>query len=232
MTEIRHDAPSQPHNADRYKFLVVVMTVFTTITTAVVASLQADANIRASSTNIASQQYAIQASSELQRQGLQSAYDFNILSVYLQDAQAAIVYQMTALEQETAGDIQGAKDSRVKADVAQARADKARQLSIFFIDPRYAPETTDGLPDAEGYLEDSFDKANDLVEQQNAAADEYNRWNSKADGYTGVLTLLAVAFFQFGLAQALSPRLRLLFALFGMATLAGSILWTIVILII
>ena len=158
---MRHDgnpagSPLPTPNADRYKFLVVVMTVFTTITTAVVASLQADANIRASSTNIASQQYAIQVSNELQRQGLQSAYDFNLLSGYLQDAQEATVYQMTALEQEATGDIQGAEASRVKAEVAQARADKARQLSIFFNDPRYAPETTDGLPDAEGYLADSF----------------------------------------------------------------------------
>jgi hypothetical protein len=225
------ETTSKPSNGERYKFLVVVLTVFTTIVTAIVASLQADANIRAASNNNASQQYAIQASGELQRQGLQSGYDFNLLTGYLKDAQEAIVYQMTALEQETSGDIQGAASSRLKAEIAQARADKARQLSIFFNDPRYAPETEEGIPDAEAYLADSFSLANDLVARQNTTADEYNHWNNKADSYAGVLTILAVAFFQFGLAQALSPRLRLLFALFGTVTLAGSMVWTLIVLI-
>jgi hypothetical protein len=69
------------------------------------------------------------------------------------------------------------------------------------------------------------------VARQNAAADDYNRWNRKGDAYTSVLAILAVAFFLFGLAQALSPRLRLLLAIFGVAALAGAALWAGIILI-
>ena len=232
MTVSKHEPTSAVASGERYKFLVVVLTVFTTIATAVVASLQADANIRASSNNIASQEYAIQTSSELQRQGIKSAYDINIMSGYLKDAQEGLVFELTALEQEETGDFYGAALSRLKAEVAQARADKARLFSIFFSDPQYAPETEDGLPDSDAYLADFLAQANELAEKQNFAADEYIRWNNKADSYTGVMTILAVAFFQFGLAQALSPRLRLLFALFGMATLVGSIIWMMIILVI
>jgi hypothetical protein len=46
-----------------------------------------------------------------------------------------------------------------------------------------------------------------------------------------VLAILAVAFFLFGLAQALSPRLRLLFAIFGLVALAGAGLWMVLILV-
>ena len=231
MTENKQEPTSAAASGERYKFLVVVLTVFTTIVTAIVASLQADANIRASSNNIASQEYAIQTSSELQRQGIKSAYDINVMSGYLKDAQEGVVFEMTALEQEETGDSYGAALSRLKAEVAQARADKARLFSIFFGDPRYAPETEEALPDSDAYLADLLAQANELAEKQNFAADEYIRWNNKADAYTGVLTILSVAFFQFGLAQALSPRLRLLFALFGLITLVGSMVWTMIIML-
>jgi hypothetical protein len=140
--------------------------------------------------------------------------------------------QLTALEQQQKGDPQGAAASQLKAAVAQARADKARKFSIFFTDPRYSPRVADGMPAMQAYLDDTYASANDLVAQQNAAADAYNRWNRKADSYTSVLTILAVAFFLFGLAQALSPRLRLLFAIFGMVAIASAGIWTFLILVI
>ena len=232
MTESIPEPASQSPGAERYKTLVVVLTVVTTVITAIVASLQADANIRASTNNNASQEYAIQASGELHRQGLQSTYDINVFAGYLKDAQEALVFQLTALEQQQKGDLQGAGSSQLKAAVSQARADKARQFSIFYADPRYAPKTADGMPDMKAYLTDSVALANDLVTSQNAAADAYNLWNHKADSYTSVLTILAVAFFLFGLAQALSPRLRLLFAIFGMVALAGAGAWMFLILVI
>ncbi len=46
-------------NPERYKTLVVVLTVFTTVITAIIACLQADANIRASVSNRDSQVDAI-----------------------------------------------------------------------------------------------------------------------------------------------------------------------------
>ncbi|MEW6093849.1 MAG: hypothetical protein AB1531_07795 [Chloroflexota bacterium] len=231
MTESTSQPISPSQNADRYKTLVVVLTVLTTVITAIVAGLQADANIRASISNRDSQAYAIQAAGELHRQGLQSAYDMNVLAGYLQDAQEATVLQLTALQQQEDEDAQGAADSRLQAEAAQARADTAIKFSIFFTDPRYAPATEDGMPDMQAYVDDVYLAANDLVAQQNAAADEYDRWNRKSDSYTSVLAILAVAFFLFGLAQALSPRLRLLFAVFGLVALVTAGVWALLILL-
>ncbi len=139
--------------------------------------------------------------------------------------------QLTALQQDQAGDTQGSGTSLQLSGMAQARADTAQKFSVFFTDPRYAAKGADGMPDMQAYLTDSQVKANDLLVQQNAAADEYDRWNRKGDGYTTVLAILALAFFLFGLAQALSPRLRLLLAIFGMAALAGAALWSVVIMV-
>ena len=231
MTEPVAEPTSQPPSADRYKTLVVVLTVVTTVITAVISSLQADASIRASTNNRTSQVLAILAAGELHRQGLQSSYDTSVFAGYLKDANEATVLQLTALEQQKKGDLQGAADSQLKAAVAQARADKAKLFSIFFTDPRYASKTAGGLPDLQAYLDDTFTSANKLVVQQNAAADSYNRWTRKADSFTSVLTILAVAFFLFGLAQALAPRLRLLFAIFGMVAIASAGVWTVLILV-
>jgi hypothetical protein len=231
VTEITSDPGPQSASADRYKVLVVVLTVLTTVITAIVAGLQADANIRSSTNNAASQVYALQAAGELHRQGLQTGYDTNVLAGYLKDSQETVILQLTALDQLQKGDAQGAASSQLRAAVDQARADKARQFSIFFTDPRYAPKTDGGLPDMQAYLTDSFTDANALVASQNTAADEYNRWSRKADSYTSVLTILAVALFLLGLAQALSPRLRILFAIFGTAALLGAGVWMLLILV-
>ena len=220
-----------PNNPERYKILVVILTVLTTVVTAIVAGLQADANIRASTSNRDSQIYAILASGELQRQGLQAAYDLSVFSSYLKDSQEALVLQVTALEQEQAGDQPGAAASRLQASVSRARAEMAQKFSVFLTDPRYAPGNVDEMPDMQAYLDDSFTVANELLSKQNASADEYDRWNRKSDAYTSVLTILAVSFFLFGLAQALSPRLRLLFACFGMSALASAGFWMLLILI-
>jgi hypothetical protein len=231
VTESVPGPVSQSPDADRYKVLVVILTVFTTVITAVVAGLQADANIRASTNNRDSQVYAILAAGELHRQGLQAAYDTNVFSGFLKDSQEANVLQLTALQQQQKGDARGGVDSLLRGSVAQARADTARKFSIFYTNPRYAPKTVDGSPDMQAYLDDSYAAANDLVARQNAAADSYDRWNRKGDSYTSVLAILAVAFFLFGLAQALSPRLRLLFAIFGLVALAGAGLWMVLILV-
>jgi hypothetical protein len=232
MTESTSEPVSQIKNDDRYKILVVVLTVLTTVITTIVAGLQADANIRTSSYNASSQVLAIQAAGELHRQGLQTSYDTNVLAGYLQDSQETLVMHMNALDRLQKGDSQGAVISQQKAAVSQARADAARRFSIFFTDPRYAPRSDDGLPDMQAYLTDSFTVVNDQVALQNAAADGYNRWNRKGDSYISVLTVLAVALFLFGLAQAVSPRLRMMFAIFGLIAMVSAGAWTLVILIV
>ena len=220
-----------PEAPERYKTLIVVLTLITTVITAMIATLQADANIRANNANRDSQYYAILVSGELVRSGLQSSYDLNTFSKVLLEKQTALMMQFTALQSEQSADKLGTALNNISALAAQARADKLINFSIFYTDPRYAPKTTDGLPDAEAYLADISDEANKILEKQNAAADEYHKWNNKSDAYVGVLTVIAVAFFLFGLAQAVKGRMRLVFAVFGMVILLAASAWTLLILV-
>ncbi len=218
-----------PEPTERYKTLIVVLTLITTVITAIVATLQADANIRANTANRDSQYYAILVSAELQRSGLQSTYDLNTMAKVLLEKQTALMMEFTALQSE---DKQGTALSDLSALAAQARADILTNFSVFFTDPRYAPKTTDGLPNSEAYLADLSAKANEILEKQNAAADDYHEWSNKADSYVGVLTVIAVAFFLFGLAQALTGQMRLVFAIFGAVILLASSAWAMLILVV
>ena len=220
-----------PEAPERYKTLIVVLTLITTVITAMIATLQADANIRANNANRDSQYYAILVSGELVRSGLQSSYDLNTFSKVLLEKQTALMMQFTALQSEQSADKLGTALNNISALAAQARAEKLINFSIFYTDPRYAPKTTDGLPDAEAYLADISNEANKILEKQNAAADEYHKWNSKSDAYVGVLTVIAVAFFLFGLAQAVKGRMRLVFAVFGLVILLAASAWTLLILV-
>ena len=217
----------EPVQPERYKNLIVVLTVLTTVFAAVLAALQADASIRADIANRESQYFAVLASGELSRAGLASNYEFSIFSDYLKNLQQATILELTALEQETDGNESAAEASRTLAAAAQASAEVGEKFSVFYTDPRYAPQSADELPKAEQYLNDVFMQANELVARQNAAADEYDNWNRKADSYVTALTVLAVAFFLFGLAQALkTSRLRLIFAVFGSLVTSFSMVIT------
>lgn len=222
--------PETPEK-DRTRILVVVLTVLTTLITTLVAGLQADANSRAAGSNRDSQVLAIQASGELHRLALQSAYDMNVFAAYLKDSQESTVLQLTALQQQQKGQAAAAADSQLQAGVAQARADTAQKFSIFFNDSRYAPTSAGAMPDMSAYVTDSYAAANALVAQQNAASAAYDRWNRKGGAYTSILAILAVTFFLFGLAEALAARLRLLIAAFGLVALAIASLWTLIVLL-
>jgi hypothetical protein len=215
------------NNPDSYKTWIILLTLITTIMTSIVAGLQADANIRASNANRDSQYYAILASSEVQRQGLQSNYDIATMTEYTRLSQESLVLQITALDLKDKND----NTSQVAVELsmlgAQARADKLRSYSIFYTDPRYAPTSEDDIPHMESYLNDAFTKANEITELQNHASDEFRRWDGKADAYVSILTIMAMAFFLFGLAQALKGRMRLVFAIFGSVILIGSSLWAV-----
>ncbi|HET7145467.1 MAG TPA: hypothetical protein VFI68_15720 [Anaerolineales bacterium] len=219
-----------PEPTERHKTLIVVLTLITTIISAIVAGLQADANIRANNANRDSQYYAVLISGELRRSGLQSSYDMSTFAGVMRESQTALIMGLTALESEQASDELGAAINNQEALAAQARADQFKRFSIFFTDPRYAPKNADELPDSDAYLVDSTAKANELLQKQNAAADEYHQWNNKADAYVGVLTVMAVAFFLLGLAQALTGRMRLVFAIFGGVILVSASAWAMLIL--
>jgi hypothetical protein len=224
--------PVKPaENLERWKTLVIVLTMINTILVAIVASLQTDANIRSNTANRDSQFYAMLTSAELQRSGLQGNYDLNTYARVLDNTQRSLLMQFTALQQTQNNDKQGAAQSTLQGLIAQAQADMATKFSIFYQDPRYAPQKSGDAPNLQAYAQDSNAKAKELLAKQNAASDTYNKWSGKADSYVAVLTILAIAFFLLGIAQSVNPRLRLLFASFGIAVIVLGVGWALAILI-
>lgn len=217
-------------NTDRFRIVILVLTLINTIFAATLSGLQVDANIRADKANRDSQYYALLAANELVRMGHQSAYDLELFATTVNDAQQSLVMELTALELEQAGDEDSAAKLVSQSKIAQARSEKGIALSLLYTDERYAPTEPGEIPDLEAYLADQSKGPNDLVAQQNTATDEYHRWDNKADSYIAVLSILAIAFFLLGLAQS-TARMRLFFAIsaLGVMLLAGA--WTVFILV-
>jgi hypothetical protein len=233
MSENSIPALEKPvENPDRWRNLVIVLTILTTVFAAVLAALQADASIRSSIANRDSQFYAIAASGELHRSGLSSNYEFTVYGQVLRDLQEATVFQLTALEQQGRSEADLSKSTLVQADAAQARANTGNKFSVFNTDPRYAPKADGEAPQLEAYLNDAEAKAKELVASQNQAADDYKLWNTKSDAYVTILTVLAVAFFMFGIGQAVKViHMRLVFVIFGGLIVSLCAAWTLFVLI-
>jgi hypothetical protein len=209
-------------NTNRFRVFILLLTLINTIFAAGLSGLQVDANIRADQANRDSQYYALRAADELVRMGHQGAYDFELFTSLLKDAQHSTIMELTALELEQAGEEESAAKLLIQSEVAQARSDKGVAL---YSDPRYAPTESGGVPDMEAYLADQSKAPNDLVAQQNAATDNYHKWDSKADSYIAVLSILAIAFFLLGLAQS-TTRMRLFFAISALAVMFLAAAWT------
>lgn len=212
-------------NPDRFRTLVLVLTLINTIFAATLSGLQVDANIRADRANRDSQYYALQASNELVRSGQQSAYDLELFANTVKDTQQSLVMEFTALELEKNGDKVSGARLRSQSEISKARSEKGVSLSLLYSDPRYAPTEPDGMPDFQAYLDDQSQSPNDLVAKQNAASDAYHKWNGKADAYVAILTVLAIAFFLLGIAQS-SARMRLFFAGSAVVIMVLAAAWT------
>jgi hypothetical protein len=228
---VESPAAKPVENTERWKTMIIFLTMVNTILVAIIAGLQTDANIRANDANRDSQYYAVLTSGELQRIGLQNNYDMNTYARILDNTSRSLVMGYTSLQLAGGGDDQGAAFSNVQALVAQAQADAATKFSIFYQDPRYAPESPDAQPELQRYIDDSNAEALALLAKQNAASDSYKIWSGKSDSYVAVLTILAIAFFLFGIAQSVNPRLRLLFAGFGIVVIVLGVGWALSILI-
>jgi hypothetical protein len=215
---------------ERWKNIVLVLTLINTVFAALLSGLQVDAGIRADTANRDSQYYAALVSSELVRQGYQSSYDFQTFASVLKTTQESLIFEFTALGLEQDGDQASADNFHTQSVIAQAQAGTARKFSVFYNDPRYAPDEPDGMPKADAYLADQAEIANEILVQQNAAADEYQKWNRKSDAYVAVLTLLAIIFFLLGVAQS-TQRMRPFFAVSASVILLISAAWTFLILI-
>lgn len=216
-------------NTERWKSVVLVLTLINTVFAALLSGLQVDAGIRANNANRDSQYYAALASSELVRQGHQSSYDFQTFTDALRASQEALIFEFTSLNLQQEGNTSGAENFHNQSVIAQARADAARKFSVLYNDPRYAPDQPDGMPNAESYVADHAEIANELVTKQNAASDEYQKWNKKSDAYTAVLTLLAIVFFLLGVAQS-TQRMRPFFMVSALVIMLISVAWTFLVL--
>ncbi len=125
--------PAKPaENPERWKTMIIALTMINTILVAIIAGLQTDANIRANNANRDSQYYAVLTSGELQRIGLQNNYDMTTYARILDNTSRSLVMGYTALQLTEGGDEQGATFSNVQALVAQAQADTASKFSIFY----------------------------------------------------------------------------------------------------
>ena len=212
-------------NTDRFRVFILALTLLNTIFAALLSGLQVDANIRSDQANRDSQYYALLAADEVIRFGHQTAYDLELVTTTVKEAQQALVLQLTALELEDAGEKESAAALVGQSEVAQARADQGFSLSRLYSDPRYAPEEPGGLPNQQAYLEDMGKAANEFVAKQNAASDAYHKWDTKADSYIAVLSILAIAFFLLGLAQS-AARLRLFFGASALVVMLLAAAWT------
>lgn len=212
-------------NSDRWKSIVLVLTLINTLFAALISGLQVDTGIRADNANRDSQYYAALASSELVREGHQSSYDFQTFAAALKASQESLIFEFTALGLEQDGDKSGAQNFHSQSLIAQAKADAARKFSILYNDPRYAPDQPDGMPKADTYVADQSAVANEIVARQNAGSDAYQLWNKKSDAYVAVLTLLAIVFFLLGVAQS-TQRMRPFFAVSASVILLVSVAWT------
>ena len=212
-------------NTDRFRTLILVLIFVNMLFAVALFGLQVGAHVRANNANRDSQYYALQVSNELVRLGQESAYELELFATTAKDAQQSTVMELTALELEKNGDKNSAARLRSQSEVAQARSEKGASLSLLYSDPRYAPSEPDGLPNLEAYLADQSKSPNDLVAKQNAAMDDYHKWNSKADTYVAILTVLAIAFFLLGLAQS-SLRMRLFFAISAVVIMLIGAAWT------
>lgn len=224
--------PAKPaENPERWKTMIIALTMINTILVAIIAGLQTDANIRANNANRDLQYYAVLTSGELQRIGLQNNYDMTTYARILDNTSRSLVMGYTALQLTEGGDEQGATFSNVQALVAQAQADTASKFSIFYQNSRYAPKSPDAQPNLQRYVDDLNAKALELLAKQNAASDDYKIWSGKSNSYVAVLTVMAIAFFLFGIAQSVNPRLRLLFAGFGIVVIVLGVGWGLAILV-
>ncbi|MFH2103308.1 MAG: hypothetical protein ABIJ39_08135 [Chloroflexota bacterium] len=218
-------------NPDRWKKVIILLTLINTVLVALIAALQTDASTRSSTASAESQYFAILLSSELLFQGMQGDYDLNTYAAVLINSQEALVLEYTALQRQVADDLTGYQSAISEAAAAQARSERAAEFSVFLSNPRYAPESEFDLPDMDAYMAARTVVTNALLEKQNAAADTYHIWNGKADSYVAVLTILAIAFFLLNIAQSTRPGLRLFFGTCALLVMGIASLWTLIILL-
>jgi hypothetical protein len=217
-------------NPERWKTLVLVLTLINTILVAAISALQLDATVHANQANRDTQYYAIQVAVGLAYSGARSDYDMGTYAAYLDNHVAALVAGNTAGILQDSGDQQGYEKIILEANVFQAQADMAASLSVLVTDPAYGYAPGQG-PNYNAYMTDLLTSSNEMLQEQKDAAKDYHHWNDKADSYISVLTVSAITFFLLGVAQIVRPAIRLLFSIFAGGGMCIAVLWTLILLV-
>ena len=217
-----NDTPTTP---DRFRIFVLILTLLNTIFAALLSGLQVDANIRADKANRDSQYFGLLAANEVVHFTRRSGYEIRLTLDAMKDAQQSQILVLAALDLKDTGETESSAGVSSQSEVAQARYEKGASLSVLFSDPRYAPSEPGDFPDLNLFYSDQTKALKEFEEKQKTASDEYRRWDSKADAYITVLTVLALAFFLLGLAQS-TNRMRSFFAGLALAIMLLSATWT------
>jgi len=219
------EIPIEESSRDRFQYVVIVLILLVTILGAVVALLQTHASVREGQASRESVALAVQLVGKLQRSSQRSAYELGLVADFTAYSMDALAVQATALELEVNDQSEEAATYWERAETLMAQAEALRTLSTLFNDPRYAPQGDDFIPDAEAYAKDEMAPIQELLAEQNTAAGAANRWGSKADVYTSIVTILAVSLFLYGLSLIIRGRLRYIFTLVGTLVAGASLLW-------
>ncbi len=213
-----------------FQYIVTVLILFTTILGACVALLQAHASVHEDQAARDKIALAIQVMGELQRSGQETTYELGVLADHTVLSMEVIALQATALELEQDGRSAEADTYQQRAEIVQAQADALRPLSLLLTDPRYAPQGDEVSPDIASYVADVQGPVQDLLARQQEAAELTDQWGAKADAYTSIITILAIATFLFGLSLVIQGRARYLFVGAGVLVVLLALLWTILVL--
>jgi hypothetical protein len=209
---------------DRTRRIVVILTLITTIVAAVVAGLQVEADTQADSANRQSELLVLQTTARQVSDAYLENYQTALVKSVLADTQEGLTLDLAALKRTAAGDATGSAQLTSQALSKRARAERAMALSDIYQDPALAPAGPNGFPNVAKYFADRIAGTQQLLTEQNAAADTYNMWSSRSGTYVAILSILAVTFFLLGPAQ-IGRRMRPFLAASASGLLVVSVVW-------
>jgi tetratricopeptide (TPR) repeat protein len=199
---------AQSFDEERFKRIVAVLIALVTMIAALIALLQSDASARDDRANRDTKRYATEAMGHKVSGDARVNFDYN--SAYQS------WYELDAL----------ASSANARGDEAAAKRyetvrDTMTRLSPLLATPYFDPAK--GQLDIARYESDVYlVKMTALSEKFVAASSVKDAWDTKANGYVFHLTLLAVAFFLFGLSITIASSLtRWIFA--GVGTIVSIV---------
>ena len=211
---------------DRWKTTTLILTVLTTVFASILAALQTNADIRAATANRDSQSLACSPRESCSAPGLVANYEFSLLVEIVKDLQTSTIFGLTALEQQYHAARRAAPRPAASWPLPPRRALNAAKPSPRCTPMRATRPRRVQLPGPAGLHAGPAAGAASSSPSRTRPPICTSYGVPSADAYVTVLTVLAVAFFLFGLAQTVQAlQLQRFFVLSGALILGGTILW-------